>query len=82
MNFPVISLEKLNSIEPQTVANYLRDSRWRETEVAENHHAIWKLDRPNKTEYIILLPPQPRDSRFPKSDVRCRPDSSCYRKTL
>ena len=65
MNFPVISLEKFNSIEPQTVANYLRDSFWRETEVAKNHHAIWKLDRPNKTEYIILLPLNPEIPDFP-----------------
>lgn len=51
-----ISLEKFHSLEPQTVANYLRDSRWHETEVEENHHAIWKLNHLNKTEYIVLLP--------------------------
>jgi hypothetical protein len=51
-----ISLEKFHSLEPQTVANYLRDSRWHETEVEENHHAIWKLNHLNKTEYFVLLP--------------------------
>jgi hypothetical protein len=65
MNFPAISLEKFNSLEPQTVANYLRDSRWRETEVAKNHHAIWKLKHSNKTEYIILLPLNPEIPDFP-----------------
>ncbi len=51
-----ISLEKFHSLEPQTVANYLRDSRWHEAEVEENHHAIWKLNHVNKTEYSVLLP--------------------------
>jgi hypothetical protein len=65
MNFPVISLEKFNSLEPQTVANYLQDSRWRETEVAKNHHAIWKLKDPNETEYVVLLPLNPEIPDFP-----------------
>ena len=65
MNFPTISLEKFNSLEPVTVANYLRDSRWREAEVAEDHHAIWKLKHPNKTEYLVFLPLNPEIPDFP-----------------
>jgi hypothetical protein len=56
MNFPAMTLEKFNDLEPQKVANYLRDSRWHETEVAENHHAIWKLKHASEGEYILLLP--------------------------
>jgi hypothetical protein len=51
-----ISLEKFHSLEPQTVANYLRDSRWHEAEVEANHHSIWKLNHINQTEYVVLLP--------------------------
>jgi hypothetical protein len=65
MNFPAISLEKFNTLEPQTVANYLRDSRWRETEVDENHHSIWTLNQSKHKEYSVLLPLNPEIPDFP-----------------
>jgi hypothetical protein len=65
MNFPAISLEKFNSIEPQVVANYLLDSRWREVETVENHHAIWHLKHSSKKEYSLLLPLDPELPDFP-----------------
>jgi hypothetical protein len=56
MNFPAISLEKFNSMEPQIVANYLRDSRWRVIETVKNHHQVWQLRHSNQKEYSLLLP--------------------------
>ena len=43
-------------LDPQIVANYLRHTHWRETEVVENHHSIWKLQHPSQSEYTLLLP--------------------------
>ncbi len=71
MNFPSISLEKFNALEPQTVANYLRDSHWRENEVVEHLHSIWRLNTVSDGEYVLLLPLNPEipDFSYRMSDV-------------
>jgi hypothetical protein len=65
MNFSSVSLEKFRTLEPQTVANYLRDSRWREEEVVDRHHSIWTFQHPSEGEYNLLLPLNPQIPDFP-----------------
>jgi hypothetical protein len=65
MNFPAISLEKFNDMEPQVIANYLRDEHWRVIETVKNHHEIWQLKNSNKKVYSLLLPLNPELPDFP-----------------
>jgi hypothetical protein len=87
MNFSPISIEKFSTLEPQTVANYLRDSHWRENEVVANHHSIWKLHLPSEGDYILLLPLNPEIPDFPNrmydvvrtlAAVEKRPESELF----
>jgi hypothetical protein len=64
MEFPEVSLEQFQTLQPDKVQHYLEAQHWQQQRCEPERHAVWSYRNGSGEEFVLLLPLNPEIPDF------------------